>query len=109
MVGASSTSGSDTQSGWDLDKHFVGTVKGVSGAKPLSHMAKRSNAGNWESGTSSGSSGAGTTTEAKKDEAAPKPGSETELAKKDGKGEDHDGHDHEGKDDHDGHDHGKEE
>merc|ERR1711937_1119740 len=46
VVGGSS-SGSVTQSGWDLDHNYMGIVKGVSGTKGLSQLPKRANAGDW--------------------------------------------------------------
>merc|ERR1712118_85922 len=46
VVGGSS-SGSVTQSGWDLDNNYMGIVKGVTGTKGLSQLPKRANAGDW--------------------------------------------------------------
>jgi len=49
-----------TQSGWDLDLHYTGIVKGVSGAVGLSQMPKRANAGDWSAGSSTGGATGGT-------------------------------------------------
>merc|ERR1712159_938253 len=46
VVGGSS-SGSVTQSGWDLDNNYMGIVKGAPGTKGLSQLPKRANAGDW--------------------------------------------------------------
>merc|ERR1711937_858157 len=46
-VAGGSSSGSVTQSGWDLDNNYMGVVKGVSGTKGLSQLPKRASAGDW--------------------------------------------------------------
>merc|ERR1711904_535421 len=46
-VAGGSSSGSVTQSGWDLDNNYMGIVKGVTGTKGLSQLPKRANAGDW--------------------------------------------------------------
>merc|ERR1711937_689568 len=46
VVGGSS-SGSVTQSGWDVDNNYMGIVKGGAGTKGLSQLPKRANAGDW--------------------------------------------------------------
>merc|ERR1712118_364412 len=67
VVGGSS-SGSVTQSGWDLDNNYMGIVKGVSGTKGLSQLPKRANAGDWTvaaaTATPTGATTTGTTSDA---------------------------------------------
>ena len=55
-LGGSATSPPATQSGWDLSAHYVGQVKGVSGAVPLSQLSKRATSGTWPGQTTGASS-----------------------------------------------------
>merc|ERR1712159_255897 len=88
VVGGSS-SGSVTQSGWDLDNNYMGIVKGAPGTKGLSQLPKRANAGDWTvaAATAAPTTAAATTTAAPATGAASTGTTSGAQAPKEGEGE----------------------